>query len=277
MSVITSKINVNQHGCSKACPIWPQNTSMLYMTDHSCYDTLRYSVGRVGQSTKPCLKSLTKGTLSKARLILSVFCSLKQLRYMYDGICSYSDCVVTVPYIYRISTWISLNPERFELNFRRVIFKLIFIIDYSCTSCEIAPRWMSHELTDDKLTLVQVMAWCCQATSYRLRQCWPRSMSPYHDVTRPQWVKFYSVRNQTLIVILSGPTIRIFIGFDYIIKCHMCIYLRTWFYISFPVRCDNCTDVMGVFFDNIIYTWWREDVDTNFLHYLAFMKEVIKG
>ena len=35
--------------------------------------------------------------------------------------------------------------------------------------------------------LVQVMAWCRQATSHYLIQCWPRSLSPY-DVTRPQGV-----------------------------------------------------------------------------------------
>ena len=52
---------------------------------------------------------------------------------------------------------------------------------------EIALRWMPLDLTDDKSTLVQVMAWCCQATSHYLSQCWPRSMSP-NGVTRPQWV-----------------------------------------------------------------------------------------
>ena len=36
---------------------------------------------------------------------------------------------------------------------------------------------------------IQVMAWCRQATSHYLSQCWPRSLSPY-GVTRPQWVKF---------------------------------------------------------------------------------------
>ena len=46
---------------------------------------------------------------------------------------------------------------------------------------------MSLDLTDDKLSLIQVMAWCRQATSHYLSQCWPRSMSPY-GVTRPQWV-----------------------------------------------------------------------------------------
>ena len=32
------------------------------------------------------------------------------------------------------------------------------------------------------------MAWCCQATSHYLSQCWPRHVSPY-GVTKPQWVK----------------------------------------------------------------------------------------
>ena len=35
--------------------------------------------------------------------------------------------------------------------------------------------------------LVQVIAWCHQATSYCISQCWPRSMSPC-GVSRPQWV-----------------------------------------------------------------------------------------
>ena len=38
---------------------------------------------------------------------------------------------------------------------------------------------LSLDLTDDKSTLVQVMAWCHQATSHYLSQCWPRSVSPY--------------------------------------------------------------------------------------------------
>ena len=52
---------------------------------------------------------------------------------------------------------------------------------------EIALIWMSLDFTDDQSTLVQVMAWCRQATSHYLSQCWPRSLSPY-GVTRPQWV-----------------------------------------------------------------------------------------
>ena len=55
-------------------------------------------------------------------------------------------------------------------------------------SCEIALIWMSLDFTNDQSTSVQVMAWCRQAISHYLNQCWPRSLSPY-GITRPQWVK----------------------------------------------------------------------------------------
>ena len=61
------------------------------------------------------------------------------------------------------------------------------MIDGLSFSYEIALRWMSLDLTDEKSTMVQVMAWCHQATSHYLSQCWSRSMSP-DGVTRPQWV-----------------------------------------------------------------------------------------
>ena len=55
-------------------------------------------------------------------------------------------------------------------------------------SLEIAHRCLLQDFTYDKSTLVQVMAWCRQATSHYLSQCCPRSLSPY-GVTRPKWVK----------------------------------------------------------------------------------------
>ena len=82
----------------------------------------------------------------------------------------------------------SLAPGKFEWNFKYLILQIISVIDGWGISCELALRWMSLDLTDDKSTLVQVMAWCRQATSHYLSQCWPRSLSPY-GVTRPQWVK----------------------------------------------------------------------------------------
>ena len=81
----------------------------------------------------------------------------------------------------------SLAPGRFWWNSSNNIFNPISMIDGWGISCEIALRWMSLDLTDDMSTLIQVMAWCHQATSHYLSQCWPRYMSPY-GITRPQWV-----------------------------------------------------------------------------------------
>ena len=72
----------------------------------------------------------------------------------------------------------SLAPGKFEWHFRYLIFQIIWVIDGWGISWEIALRWMSLDLTDDKSTLVLVMAWCRQATSHYLSQCWPRYLSP---------------------------------------------------------------------------------------------------
>ena len=72
----------------------------------------------------------------------------------------------------------------------KITFKLILVTDGCDISSEIALRWTSRDLSDDKSTLVQVMAWYRQASSHYLNQCWPRSLPPY-GITWPQWVKFY--------------------------------------------------------------------------------------
>ena len=82
----------------------------------------------------------------------------------------------------------SLAPGGFENIFQNVFFKLISWIDTLRNSWETALRSMPQNPSDDKSTLVQVMAWCRQAASHYLSQCCPRSLSPY-GVTRPQWVK----------------------------------------------------------------------------------------
>ena len=56
---------------------------------------------------------------------------------------------------------------------------LVLLIDGWGISCEVALRWMSRDLTDDKSALVQVMVWCHQGTSHCMGQCWARSRSPY--------------------------------------------------------------------------------------------------
>ena len=54
-------------------------------------------------------------------------------------------------------------------------------------SWTLALMWIPQNFTNEKLTLVQVMAWCHQATSHYLSQCWPRFISPY-GITRPESV-----------------------------------------------------------------------------------------
>ena len=87
-------------------------------------------------------------------------------------------------------TWINFNslaPGKSECDSKNAIFNLVLLIGIFRSSHYDALRWMPQDLTDDKSTLVQVMAWCRQAPSPYLSQCWLSSLSPY-GVARPQWV-----------------------------------------------------------------------------------------
>ena len=88
----------------------------------------------------------------------------------------------------------SLAPGRSGCDSKNGIFNLVLLIGIFRLSRDNALRWMPQDLTDDKSTLVQVMAWCRQATSHYLNQCWPRSLLPY-GITRPQWVKENAFQN----------------------------------------------------------------------------------
>ena len=68
-----------------------------------------------------------------------------------------------------------------------MIFKLIRYDDSLGTHCEITLMWIPQNLTNKKSTLVQVMAWCCQAPSHYLSQCWCRFMSTF-GMNKLQWV-----------------------------------------------------------------------------------------
>ena len=80
-----------------------------------------------------------------------------------------------------------LAPGRSECDYKNVIFNLVLLIGIFRSSHDKVLRWMPHDHTADKSTLVQVMAWCHQATSHYLSQCWLSFLSPY-CVARPQWV-----------------------------------------------------------------------------------------
>ena len=102
---------------------------------------------------------------------------------------------------------------------------------------------MPQDLTDDKSTLVQVMAWCRQATSHYLNQCWPRSMSPY-AVTMPQWVK-------KVVMVERGYEIQVGDGFQ-----------RDWLYCyKSPLRSrtnmDHCLGRPSLWLRNIMGWVWK--------------------
>ena len=69
-------------------------------------------------------------------------------------------------------------------------FKLILVTDSWGISCEIALRRLSPDLIEDKSPLGHVMAWCRQATSHCMSQCWSISMLPYGAI-RPQCVNHH--------------------------------------------------------------------------------------
>ena len=83
--------------------------------------------------------------------------------------------IVQSAWIAQLGCLNSLIPGKFEWHFRYLIFQIISVIDGWGISCELALRWMSFDLTDDKSTLGQVIHWCRQATSHYLSQWWPKS------------------------------------------------------------------------------------------------------
>ena len=134
---------------------------------YSCYNLVRYGAWFVNSKTDLCFTFMV----------------------LY-AICYFLPCYIEPDYTSHIpvTSFNSLTPGRFGCNYEYSKFNLALQSDIFRSSYDKALRWMSRDLTDDKSTSVQVMAWCRQATSHYPSQYWPRSMSPY-GVTRPQWVK----------------------------------------------------------------------------------------
>ena len=88
----------------------------------------------------------------------------------------------------------------------------------------IAFGWMVQGITDDKSTLVQVMASYHEATTHCLSQCWPRSVLPY-GIARLQWVKHVGnvsesgFRFNKYVVIIVSFTLQFQICNLFIVEC----------------------------------------------------------
>ena len=90
-------------------------------------------------------------------------------------------------WVFHISCANSLVPGRSGYDLKNAMFNVVLLIGVSSYHHNNALRWVPQDLTDDKSTLVYVMAWCHQATSHYLNQCWPRSPMPY-SIDWPQCV-----------------------------------------------------------------------------------------
>ena len=111
-----------------------------------------------------------------------------------------------------------LAHRRFERNFIYVIVKLILVIGGLSISCEIALRWMSLDITEDKSTLVQVMAWCRRATSHYLSKCWPRSVSSYVDKKHCLPQNFLFIMNQASFYELAFFLALFFLSYTFVFQ-----------------------------------------------------------
>ena len=87
-------------------------------------------------------------------------------------------------------------------------------------SCEIAIRWMSLNLTDDELTMVQVMAWCHQATSHYLNQCWPRFFSHMGSLGHNEFTRGSTAHSPSIFSLLW-----------FLSQIIYCILNSSWLYI----------------------------------------------
>ena len=91
-------------------------------------------------------------------------------------------CLLTHKYVTRPqsvnSLWLNslFPPGRCDSDLKNVISEHMLQISFWITSNEAALRWIPQNTFGGKLTLVQWMAWCHQATSHSLNQCWPRSI-----------------------------------------------------------------------------------------------------
>ena len=97
----------------------------------------------------------------------------KTLRFVH--ICSYLHCIYA---------WFA--PESFTSH---CMHWRMFLVTNKTGNNALMWLLLGVTSTDDKSTLVQIMAWCRQATSHYLKQCWPSAKSPY-DVTKLQWVNY---------------------------------------------------------------------------------------
>ena len=90
--------------------------------------------------------------------------------------------------------WPRFRRRHFQMHFREWKVQMLFSdwsLDHSTGIVIMGMLWGNN---DGKPSLVLEMAWCHQATSHCMDQCWQRPMTPY-GVTRPQLVNWFWCTN----------------------------------------------------------------------------------
>ena len=118
------------------------------------------------------------------------------------------------------------------------------------------------------------MAWCRQATSHYLSQCWPRSVSPY-GITRPQRVNIQHFLQLTSPVTLASvdqvPNLRHHVSpfkwynyaWHFVSCCSWCIHFLNHTYHNFPAWISVIFVMTLVkWFSQISFIWthWKRNV-----------------
>ena len=77
--------------------------------------------------------------------------------------------------IWEVGLQLNCSPVRINGQVDQTVTQTIN--KFISISSKIALRWIPQNTLDDKSTVAQVMACCCQATGQYPNQCWPQSMS----------------------------------------------------------------------------------------------------
>ena len=113
-----------------------------------------------------------------------------------------------------------------RVAFSYTIFKHVFLSEKKGVLNTISLKCVLQILIDDESTLMQVMAWCHQATSHCQNQYCPRSMMPYSP-TSGQWVNFvccveFCGQARSLLLVLMP---RLFALPGHLQICHQLIHV----------------------------------------------------
>ena len=101
------------------------------------------------------------------------------------------------------------------------------------------------------------MAWCCQAPSHYLSQCWPIFMSPY-SFTRTQWVNKWNISvlwgySSTVLVMTSLTN---YIKYSSAIKASF-PYCEDWGCLDMPIPGWQSTCIVVFNLNKMLFCWLR--------------------